>query len=486
MGWEPGGAPPPPPPVPSHGSPPAPRERPPQSTGPGRPPRARVVAVLAVALAIALAGDAITALQLKQDSDDQAAMRAQIARMQDEIDTLRRQEPTDATTILGRIAAAVEQIRRLRFLKTVKPEFLTDDELAARVEQDFRATNPRAKIEQTDAVLTALGLLAPRDDLYDIDVGIVREQVAGFYDSHTGQLVVGGDGAAPSPLDQVLLAHEYVHALTDQHYSLNRLDALDASGKDDEAEAFRSLIEGDATVMMFQYAQKYLTPSDRAEVSKEADAAPSQRLESAPKALREALLFPYNEGRQFVQSLIDAGGISALNKAYRDPPTSTEQILHVDKYLATPRDEPKPVQVPKLAATMGAGWTDLPGGGVGELDVRLIVDQFLSSSDGEAAGSGWGGGRYAAAESQDGTVVAALTDWDSVTEAREAADIFARWLPARYGNQGSDFRVSGATGRGWTSSAGAGSVTRNGTRLLLILGPDQATVAKARTAFPGL
>jgi len=424
------------------------------------------------------------ALQLKQDSDDQKAMRAQIATMQDEIDTLHRQQPRDATTILGRIAAAVEQIRRLHFLKAVKPEFLTDDELAARVEQDFRASSPRAKIEQTDAVLTALGLLGPRDDLYDIDVGVVREQVAGFYDSRTGQLVVGGDGATPSPLDQVLLAHEYVHALTDEHYMLNRLDTLEASGKDDEAEAFRSLIEGDATVMMFQYAQKYLTPSDRTEVSKEADAAPSQRLESAPKALRAALLFPYDEGRQFVQSLIDAGGISALNKAYRDPPTSTEQILHVDKYLGN-RDEPKPVQVPKLAATMGAGWTDLPGGGVGELDVRLIVDQFLSNSDGEAAGSGWGGGRYTAAGSQDGAVVAALTDWDSVTEARQAADIFARWLPARYGNQGSDVRISGATGRGWTSSNGAGSVTRSGTKLLLIVGPDQGSVERARTAFPG-
>ena len=442
--------------------------------------------MLAVALAIALAGAAILGLQLKQDSDDQAAMRAQIARMQDEIDTLHRQQPRDANTILGRIAAAVEQIRRLQFLRTVKPEFLTDDELAARVEQDFRETNPRAKIEQTDAVLTALGLLGPRDDLYDIDVGIVREQVAGFYDSHSGELVVGGDGAAPSPLDQVLLAHEYVHAVTDQHYNLDRLDALDAAGKDDEAEAFRSLIEGDATVMMFQYAQKYLTPSDRAEVSKEADAAPSQRLESAPKALRAALLFPYEEGKQFAQSIIDAGGISALNKAYRDPPTSTEQILHVDKYLSATRDEPMPVQVPKLAATMGAGWTDLPGGGVGELDVRLIVDQYLSSADGVAAGDGWGGGRYTAAASQNGAVVASLTEWDSVSEAREAADIFARWLPARYGGQGSDVRISGATGRGWTSPAGAGSVTRNGAKVLLVVGPDQASVAKARTAFPGL
>ena len=135
---------------------------------------------------------------------------------------------------------------------------------------------------------------------------------------------------------------------------------------------------------------------------------------------------------------------------------------------------------------MGSGWTDLPGGGVGELDVRLLIDQFMPASDGEAAGAGWDGGRYTAADSQAGAVVAALTVWDSEAEAREAAEIFGRWLPARYGNQGSDVRISRVPGRGWDSPSGAGAVTRNGTRLLVVVGPNRASVDKAREAFPGL
>src|SRR5207302_5166313 len=118
-----------------------------------------------------------------------------------------------------------------------------------RVEQDYRAQNPRASVEKTGEVLSALGLLGPREDLYDIDVGIVREQAAGFYDARHTAIVVGGDGANPSPLDQVLLAHEYVRALLDQHYHLGRVDQLAATGKDDEATALRALIEGDALVM---------------------------------------------------------------------------------------------------------------------------------------------------------------------------------------------------------------------------------------------
>jgi hypothetical protein len=134
---------------------------------------------------------------------------------------------------------------------------------------------------------------------------------------------------------------------------------------------------------------------------------------------------------------------------------------------------------------MGAGWTPIDDGGVGELDVRLIVDQFLPQEDAERAAAGWDGGRYAAADSDKGTVVAALTVWDSDAESREATSTLSRWLPARFGNRGSDFRLSGAVGRGWESPDGAGAVLRDGSRILLILGPDRASVEKARGAFSG-
>jgi len=442
------------------------------------------VAALAVALAVSLAISTILAVRVKDESDQQARLRERVAALQDEIDALRRQQPQSGKTILDRIATAVEVIRHLKFETPVKSEVVTDKELAASVEARYRADSPRADVEQSDAVLTALGLLGPNDDLYQITLNVVREQVAGFYDFRKKVLVVGGDAAHPTPLDQILLSHEYVHALTDQHYDLTRLDKLQQQRKDDEATAFLSLIEGDATVMMLQYGSRYLTPSERSQAQNEAAAAPSQRLESAPKALKAALLFPYDEGARFVRSLLASGGIAALNRAYMDPPTSTEQILHISKYL-TRRDDPTPVTVPNLARALGAGWTSIDGGGVGELDVRLIVDQFLPSADGERAAAGWDGGRYAAAQSTKGTTVAALTVWDSASEAREALEVLQRWLPARYGNQGSDVRFAGATGRGWESPSGAGGVLLDGSRLLLIVAPDRASVEKARSAFPG-
>lgn len=485
MGWEPGGAPPPPPPVPPHQEPPAPWQAPPQPPRRASDGRPALVGGLAVALAVSLAVNAIIALRVKDESDQQAALRAKVNNLQAEIDALRKQNPAGGTTLLARLAAAVEEIRGLTFTKQVRPELLSDDQLASRVEAQFKEDSPRAELEQDDAVLTALGFLGPRDDLYEILLGVQREQVAGFYDTKDKVLVVGGDLKTPTPLDQVLLVHEYVHAVTDQHFDLTRLDKLQEAGKDDEATALLCLVEGDATVMMFQYAQEYLTPSQQQDVQNEAAGVPSEKLLAAPAVIRQALLFPYQKGQEFVAAIIANGGTAALDKAYKDPPTSTEQILHPSKYLSR-RDDPTEVTLPDLARAMGAGWTALPDGGVGELDVQLMVDQFLSSGDARDASTGWDGGRYVAADSRRGAVVAFETAWDSVAEAREAASVLERWLPARYANRGADYRVDGATGRGWDSPDGAGIVTRNGSRVLVIVGPDRASVDRARGAFPGL
>jgi hypothetical protein len=433
---------------------------------------------------VSLAVNTILALRVKEESDTQARLRDRVATLQDEADALRRQQPQTGRTLLERIAAAVEVIRELKFNKVVKSRVVTDEQLAALVEAQYKKDSPKAEVDQSDAVLTTLGLLGPKDDLYAITLGVVKEQVAGFYDIDKKVLVVGGEVANPTPLDEVLLAHEYVHAVTDQHYNLERMNKLQDERKDDEATALLSLVEGDATVMMFNYAARYLTPSQRNEVQSEAAATPSTHLDAAPKALREALLFPYDEGARFVRSLIANGGIAALNSAYVTPPTSTEQIIHVSKFLGR-RDDPTPVTMPDLAGAMGPGWKSIEGGGVGELDVRLIVDQFLPIADAERAAAGWDGGRYAAAQSAKGTVVAAMTVWDSEVEAREATETLSRWLPARYKGEGNNVALAGLTGRGWESPSGAGAVVRNGARVLLVLGPDRASVDEARAAFPG-
>lgn len=488
MTFPPAGGPPPPPPVPPQtpwgARDPEPSGPPPPPGGPGGPAKPAIVAGLAVALAVSLAVNAILALRVKDESDRQASLRNRVAELESEIDTLRRRGPgTGGSSVLDRIASAVAELRRLSFTSTIGAEILSDEQLRARVEKQFSTENPRTEIDQLDGVLTALGLVAADVDLYDTLLEVQTEQVAGFYDTKTKKLVVGGDAANPTPLDRVLLAHEYTHALTDQRFDLSRFDDLIEERKDDEATAYLSLVEGDATLIMGLYAQQFLTPTELQEFFSESSQAPSTSLDRAPNVIRRSLLFPYEQGVVFARSLMESGGTEALDRAYRDPPTSTEQILHVSKYTGR-RDDPTAVTVPKLAGVMGKGWTNFEDGGIGEFDIRLLVDEFLTRGDAEAAGDGWDGGRYAAARSNAGVLVAVSTVWDSEAEAREATDVFGRWLPNRFGNEGKDMGLSGS-GRGWESPDGSGAVLRNGTKVVLILGPDRATVERARTAFPG-
>ena len=120
---------------------------------------------------------------------------------------------------------------------------------------------------------------------------------------------------------------------------------------------------------------------------------------------------------------------------------------------------------------------------MGELDIRLILGEYLPSSDTNDAAAGWDGGRYSAVESSDGVVLSALTIWDSETQAQEAADAFADWLPRRFGRRGSEKRVAGLQGKAWEAPDGAAEVVRKGNKLLVIVGPSIPLTERARQAF---
>ena len=69
------------------------------------------------------------------------------------------------------------------------------------------------------------------------------------------------------------------------------------------------------------------------------------------------MIFPYLRGMVFCAKLTNDGGWKAIDEAYRNPPLSTEQILHPEKYRAKP-DSPMSIDLGALDAGRG-----LEGGG---------------------------------------------------------------------------------------------------------------------------
>lgn len=445
---------------------------------------------LALALVASLALNGVTASRLREREDEIADLRARLAAAQKSLSDLRTEVrgagPSDP---LAKIAAAVEKLRGLAFKRPVEPELLTAARFKDRVHELFLRDTKRAEIDANAKVLEQLGVLPAGLDLYGMLVALQEEQIAGFYDSTTKRLVVRATNAKnPSPLDRVLLAHEYTHALTDQYYDLSRLDVLNEKRKDDEATAFLALIEGDAQYTMRLYQQNVLTAEEQTQLLKEFQDVPMDQLDRSPQFLQNALSFPYTEGLDFVSVLHDRGGFGEVDQAYQDPPVSTEQILHPARYLDR-RDNPVAVSLPDLVRALGRGWHRLDEGGFGEEDLREVVDlgggTGLSSADARRVAGGWDGGRYLGVESGDSVLVAVLAVWDSEIEAREAGRLLGRWLPLRYKNIGSELPIGKGSGRGWQSKGGAGEVLRNGSRVLILLGPTAADVETARAAFDG-
>ncbi|MCA1830052.1 MAG: hypothetical protein LC663_00850 [Actinobacteria bacterium] len=446
-------------------------------------PRARGrlgVILLVATLVLSLAANAFLGVRYRDQRSDLKDLRARIARLESPAPSV------GISPIIQQIIADVARIRQLAFKKPVPPEVLSLDAFRERVRTEVMAQIDRHKLEVSERVLVELGVIPTGYDLVDAEVNVQLEQVAGFYDDNTKKLVVPAEDAEnPSPLTRETLAHEYTHALTDQYFNLGRLDALQSSGRDDRALAFLSLVEGDAEAVRTRYVQTVFTQDDRDRADEEAQSVPATRFEAAPKFLQDVLVFPYTYGTAFVNTLIERGGFAAVDAAYRDPPSSSEQIIHPERYFGR-RDLPVNVSMPNLGAALGAGWSPLDSGDVGEFDLQLIGQyggEGLSLQDARAAAEGWDGGRYVALSSGTRTVVGILTAWDSGPESAQAAALYARWLPLRFNNDGSSFRAGKA--QGWAGPAGAGEVSEAGGKVLILLGAARSDLDRARAAFKG-
>lgn len=269
---------------------------------------------------------------------------------------------------LDRVARVVAEVRRLSFGSVPEPVYLSREELAERAATLVEEYAP----EEADVdrrILSLLGAVPADADLRALLSTALSEQVAGFYDPRTSELVVGApaDGQRLGPLDEVTLAHELEHALADQVLGLPYADRDPAPGEEDAAFAAAALTEGDATLTMILYAEAALTPVDRAGLLAEQAALTAELgdLSVLPHYLQRSLSFPYEEGLAFVSALHGLDGFAAVDGAYRRPPRTTLEILLPAMYAqqqiaaADPREVPAPGAPWEHRDTLAFGAADL-------------------------------------------------------------------------------------------------------------------------------
>jgi hypothetical protein len=326
------------------------------------------------------------------------------------------------------------------FKGDVPLDFMSRPDLARYLREVFDAEYPVAKARADERLLTAFGLLEPGVDLRALRARVMEENIAGFYDERPGhrRLFVVSADRRMSPANQIILAHELRHALQDQHVDLQGALPDGVSDFDDRRLAWVSLLEGDATLVMQRFLVRRLPGAEDA-TRLLGSSLPTPDVPGAPPVVRDQLVRPYLVGLDFVSALVAQGGWESVAAAWHKPPESTEQVLHVRKFLA--REPPRRVDPPPGPA----GGRLVAEGVLGELLIQTLLGAAVSPAE------GWGGDRYAVWDVRGRTLLVWRSTWDTDADAREFQSAFQERLASGRGTlrEKAGFRVHGPVA-GWT------------------------------------
>lgn len=339
------------------------------------------------------------------------------------------------------MAEQVSQVRGLPVEEPIDAEVVSDAALGEVLNELIDEEIDLDEVEADRRLLAALRLIPEDLDLVDLLYSLYDEQVIGLYVPEDETLYVQAAEDALTPLEEVTAAHEIQHALQDQAFDLEQYQDI-PDVESDAALAQQSLVEGDAVITQQLWSLEYQDEQERSDILSEAmQQAPGEAMGNAPAYLREGFVFPYQQGTLFVQALLQSGGLEAVDAAFRDPPTTTEQILHPEVYLAGEGAQPAAIEVDP-----GQGWTDDVSYTFGEFDVDHLL-RPLGAEIGADAAEGWGGGMVRSWVRDDDVAVAGRLIFDSPEDATEACDAFGRWYEAVDGGGAGDPSegVQGAT-----------------------------------------
>ena len=343
---------------------------------------------------------------------------------------------------------------------SVKRKLITRDEVNQYLREKFDEDEGAKRLAREEIVLKKFGLLDRDFHLRPFMIGLLTEQVAGFYDDKT-KTVNLLDWIQPEEQKPVL-AHELTHALQDQRVGLTKWsvvgsDAIARNAQEDnehiqtdEADSARDAVtEGQAMVVFLDYS---LRPTGRTLANspemmdrlKEtlSDTSGSPMMARAPLLLQQSLLFPYSQGMSFEDAiLVKAGKDAAFSAVLANPPASTFEILNPEAYMA---HTPVPVlRLPDIHPLIDAQYTPYDVGVMGEFDVQILTELFGGDAIAAALAPEWRGGIYYAAqrrsavtaEEKESTASIGLlyeSKWRNEDSARSFLRVYADELPRKY------------------------------------------------------
>jgi hypothetical protein len=400
---------------------------------------------------------------------------------------------------LGNIRREVETLRGKAFRRAVPVYKISEKELRAISDRELDKEFPGPKLRRYEELLARLDMVPPHTDLKEVYADYLADQVAGLYDSDTKEMCIPSlssgatnagkkaaekklEGISPA-LDDIVLAHEFTHALEDQYWPIDDPRDHDRTVSTDRGTAHDFVTEGSATLEMIEvipaqwghgspaayFALWNLIHSGLGELAlnyelSRAWKSPDALVPGVPDALARTEAMPYSFGYSFCTKVMRQWGLDGLDYIYNHPPVSSAQVMHPTKAWQW---RGLPVQI-NLPETLPGGWKQISLDSVGEAGLAVLFGcQFNGLNHGLELAQGWDGDHVGLYKGPGGhRLLLWASSWDSTNAAARYA---GAWLKERQVAHQAQVVENGGTRSEWKSPDGrAGCIRRDGRRVVLL------------------
>jgi Zn-dependent peptidase ImmA (M78 family) len=307
----------------------------------------------------------------------------------------------------------MSSLRGLEFKEKVPFRSISRDELSEMLTEDFAQTKEELLVDEK--VMRAFHVWDD-DSLAEEVLLFYSTGVEGYYDMLEKEFVLVDEGSKHPAVKMVTLAHELIHVLQDQYYDTTSM--LETSN-DDEYIALTSLMEGDATYFESYYLYG-MGDNAIADYFMYYNKLPEIQVKPI---VSDLVMFPYLQGFKFISKIVADNGIEYLEKVYMDPPQTTEQVMHPQKYYSRELGQVvDPIYV--------EGMELIDENVLGESNIFIFLDQYLETYRAKAAADGWNGDLYSYYEKGDDNLLIFISIWDDAEEAETFVEIYLDFLQA--------------------------------------------------------
>ena len=345
--------------------------------------------------------------------------------------------PGTGDTTRAEINEIMEDLARISGLQPLGPvqyDRIPRDQVKAFLEERVQETVKPDEILAEEAALKKFGFVPQDFDLKKTTLDLMSEQAAAFYDFRKKKLFM--IEAGPDVAEHSALVHELAHALADQHFHLEKF--IEHANKNDDSSLARlAVMEGQATWLMSEYLTRQTGQSlkdspvlvklmSQAEVSE----GRFPVFDRAPLYLRETLLFPYTQGMLFQHAVVEKLGLAAFAEVFRRPPTTTQQILHPERYF----DNTKAVR-PALPVIEGQhSYRNFTEGELGELDHAILLRQYVGEKEAARIAPEWRGGFFRLLQNKASRrmVLAYASEWSGPDQAQKFFALYRKILAGKW------------------------------------------------------